>query len=576
MSRPRQAQRGAVLMVVLVALVAMLVSVIALSRSMDTHHLERGNLAFRNSTVHSSDTGVQSAVLWLQSTVGTPTLNTTNEDGGYYAVLAEPDWDDETFWSQCAGCTVSAADGAGNRVQWVVHRMCSSQGKKRGWQFLFTTYQYADCRQRRQLFRRRHEFYRRCSELLPNLRARSRPAQHQHAGAGVCLFIARVVMNSLSRILAVLFAGLSAAAHAELTDISTTPLTNSVSTQVKPNIMFIVDDSGSMASRFMPEEVDGARVDKARCSNSSCSSTTTNGIEGNPPWNSSQFNSIYYNPKITYLRAINADGTLMPNFGSPWTSVKVNGFVGAATINLVSGYPEIVYCKDDEDDPYNTTQCRRNGINTTNPFQYSTATANGFPNGTGSGAFRFPRVRGGNPFYYDILPREHCLTADLRDCTLSATPTGNYVHPAPVRYCQNTTDANSSSAISGVTSSRPRCQRTYTTNHTHMRYGTFRRTDIVPSTGTYTGRPNRVDCASAPTCTYAEEMTNFANWYAYYSTRMQLMKTGVGYAFTEMDGRYRIGMITINPGSPVSSSKYTPVDTFVEHSGQRGTRGCTR
>ncbi len=124
----RSSQRGAVLMVVLVALVAMLVSVIALSRSMDTHHLVAGNLAFRNSTLHSSDAGVRGAVTFLESTVGTARLNTTAEDDGYYAVLAEPNWDDETFWSQCAGCTVSAADGAGNRIQYVVHRMCSSQG----------------------------------------------------------------------------------------------------------------------------------------------------------------------------------------------------------------------------------------------------------------------------------------------------------------------------------------------------------------------------------------------------------------------------------------------------------------
>jgi len=124
----RRMQSGAVLMVVLVALVAMLISVIALSRSMDTHHLVAGNLAFRNSTVHSSDAGVQTAVLWLQSTVGTARLNTTAVVDGYFAEVAEPNWDDETFWSQCAGCTVSAADVAGNRVQWVVHRMCSSQG----------------------------------------------------------------------------------------------------------------------------------------------------------------------------------------------------------------------------------------------------------------------------------------------------------------------------------------------------------------------------------------------------------------------------------------------------------------
>ncbi|MGH6610985.1 MAG: hypothetical protein ACRECQ_12095, partial [Burkholderiaceae bacterium] len=291
------------------------------------------------------------------------------------------------------------------------------------------------------------------------------------------------------------------AAHAVPTDIASNPLTHSVSTQVKPNIMFIVDDSGSMASRYMPDFLDGSKIDKTRCNNSSCSSTTTNGIEGNPPWYASQFNTIYYNPQITYFPAINADGTLKQSFGSPWTSVRINGFVGTSTINLVSNYPEVVYCLDDEDDPYDTSRCRRNGINTANPFQYNSTSANGFPNGTSSSSYRYPRVRGGNPFYYNILPREHCLTADLRDCTLSSTPTGSYVHPAPVRYCQNSSDANNNNAISGVASGRPRCRRTYTTNHTWPRYGRFQRTDIVPATGSYGGRPNRVDCASAPTCT---------------------------------------------------------------------------
>jgi type IV pilus assembly protein PilY1 len=355
---------------------------------------------------------------------------------------------------------------------------------------------------------------------------------------------------------------LTAPVAAEATDIASQPLTYSVATTVKPNIMFILDDSGSMASRFLPEEVNGNRVDKPRCNNSSCSSTTTEGIEGNPPWYSPQFNFIYYNPQTTYFPAVNADGTARANYGSPWTAVRRDAFGGASTINLVAGYPEIVYCKDDEDDPYSPTNCRRNGIDTPNPFNYSTAAANGFPNGTGSGNFRYPRTRYGNPFYYTILPREHCTTEDLTDCTLSTTPTGSYRFPALARWCQNTNDANNSNAISGNTSSRPRCQRSWTTNHTHARFGRFERTDIVPTTATYGNRPNRTDCAAAPTCTYAEEMTNFANWYAYYSSRMQLMKTGVGYAFTQLDGRYRVGLITINPGSPVTSSKYLRIDTF--------------
>ena len=371
-------------------------------------------------------------------------------------------------------------------------------------------------------------------------------------------------MRAIIHLLAIVSLCAATQARAELTDITTSPITQSVSSAVKPNLMFIVDDSGSMASRHMPDHLSDQRIDKSRCSNSSCSSTSTDGIEGNPPWYSPQFNTLYYNPNVTYPPAITGAGVQMTNYGAPWTNVRVNHFTSSTTINLVSGYPEIVYCKNNTDNPYDTTQCRRNGIDTPSPFVYNSTATNGFPNGTSSGAFRFPRTRGGNPFYYNILPREYCLAADLRDCTLSTTPTGSYVHPAPVRFCQNTTDANSNSAISGVTSGRPRCQRTYTTNHTHARYGRFQRTDIVPATANYGGRPDRTECAAVPNCSYAEEMTNFANWYAYYSTRMQLMKTGVGYAFWNVDNRYRVGLITINPGNPVSSNRYIKIDTFVD------------
>jgi len=121
----RRSQRGAVLMVVLVALIAMMISVLALTRSMDTHQLVAGNLAFRNATVHSSDVGVQNAVQWLQGVAGTATLNANAPAQGYYAVLIEQNWDQEGIWNACgAACTV-AADAAGNRVQWMIHRMCS-------------------------------------------------------------------------------------------------------------------------------------------------------------------------------------------------------------------------------------------------------------------------------------------------------------------------------------------------------------------------------------------------------------------------------------------------------------------
>lgn len=370
-------------------------------------------------------------------------------------------------------------------------------------------------------------------------------------------------MRDLARTLLAAAALLAlSAAHARPTDIATDPLARAQSAGIRPNLMLIVDDSGSMGWRHMPDYVNDSGVDKPRCNDSTCSTLTTHGIEGNPPWYAARFNRLYYDPQITYRPAVDEAGVPMTSFGASWwTRVPVNAFDPAAdTIDLVNRYPELVYCDSDTGGA-----CRRNGIDTANPFLYNTAArANGFPDATGSGGFRFPRVRHGSPFYYDIIAVEHCSDERLTTCTLSTSASTAFPFPAPVRFCRSSADANSASAVSGSTGSpsSPRCQAKYAGSHTWARYGRFRRVDITPAVATYGDRPNRSDCAARPTCTYAEEMTNFANWVAYYSTRLQTMKTSVGRAFRTIDGRYRVGAVTINPGTPVSGANYVPIDTF--------------
>ena len=75
--------------------------------------------------------------------------------------------------------------------------------------------------------------------------------------------------------------------------------------------------------------------------------------------------------------------------------------------------------------------------------------------------------------------------------------------------------------------------------------GSFERVDIVPSRTTYPKAATRSDCAGA-TCSYSEEMTNFANWWAYYRTRMQTMKTSASRAFVDVNDRRRLGFMTLN------------------------------
>ena len=71
-------------------------------------------------------------------------------------------------------------------------------------------------------------------------------------------------------------------------------------------------------------------------------------------------------------------------------------------------------------------------------------------------------------------------------------------------------------------------------------------------------RSKRADCLAAPNCTYPEEMTNFSNWYAYYQTRMQMMKSSAGRAFGALNDGYRVGFATINE----NSSKYLAMNKF--------------
>lgn len=83
------------------------------------------------------------------------------------------------------------------------------------------------------------------------------------------------------------------------------------------------------------------------------------------------------------------------------------------------------------------------------------------------------------------------------------------------------------------------------TTTTGLGASVFVRTDIVPSRTSYPRHPNRNDCTGT-FCTYAQEMTNFANWYGYYKTRNQMMKTSVGQAFAPITDKYNVGLVSLS------------------------------
>jgi type IV pilus assembly protein PilX len=134
-----RAQRGSVLLIALILLVAMSLAGIALIRSVSTSNIIAGNLAFQQAATHSADVGVETALTFLQtnSGAGVATLHTSVLTGGgtrYVARREDPaagqSWD--AFWSSSlagsGAVNTITTDAAGNTVSYVIHRLCDNTG----------------------------------------------------------------------------------------------------------------------------------------------------------------------------------------------------------------------------------------------------------------------------------------------------------------------------------------------------------------------------------------------------------------------------------------------------------------
>ncbi|MCM8594786.1 hypothetical protein [Accumulibacter sp.] len=140
-----RSQRGVVLLVALIILVALTLAGIAVMRSVDTANVVAGNLSFHQSAIHSGERSTELAVtnfLLPNNVVGNTTLhqNWPGPVAAWYIAngltLASPaatgaaSWD--AFWNaQLAAGRVPvtiAADAAGNTVQYFVHRLCQNAG----------------------------------------------------------------------------------------------------------------------------------------------------------------------------------------------------------------------------------------------------------------------------------------------------------------------------------------------------------------------------------------------------------------------------------------------------------------
>jgi Tfp pilus assembly protein PilX len=139
--RPRAAtaQRGVALVTALIVLLAMTLAGLAIVRSTLTSTRIAGNLAFQQAATQSADVGIEAAVAWLETNNTGTRLHDHIDIGGtetvgYFAQREDPapgqSW--QAYWDAAIATTARVntlpADGAGNQVSWVVHRLCNAIG----------------------------------------------------------------------------------------------------------------------------------------------------------------------------------------------------------------------------------------------------------------------------------------------------------------------------------------------------------------------------------------------------------------------------------------------------------------
>jgi type IV pilus assembly protein PilY1 len=279
--------------------------------------------------------------------------------------------------------------------------------------------------------------------------------------------------------------------RAALTDLATSPLETSTATLVKPNILYVLDDSGSMAFNYLPDWA-GQYPAAALFSNA-------------------RFNGLAYDPAVTYTPPVDYDGSSYPSMTASYTTGYVLLLFPTTFANVpIDGYG---------------VQSRQS-VNLSGSASYSTFVAG-----------------------------EYCSALNLRTCVTQSAATTAYPYPAYLRWCSDLllTNCQATRIDTAITGGSTYINARYPKGVLGLGLvpGNQIFTVIQPGTNSYPypGTPaksaSRTDCAGT-TCTYNEEMTNYANWYAYYRTRMQATKTAISQAFNVLDNGYRLGYMTIN------------------------------
>lgn len=273
---------------------------------------------------------------------------------------------------------------------------------------------------------------------------------------------------------------------------------------VPPNVMFTLDDSGSMGFECLPDDLcigsgrDGQRVGtmpdigdwKYGVATYDKTVTTTTQGECIRWW---LFGCFEYGPAVT-------TSTVMPYI--------FNRKMRSAAVNPLYYNPAVRY------------------------FPWLKSDGTRYPSYPGTAARDFPEISGSTAVRDLVTP----INIRRNWCTSSNSCVDETQSVYLAQYFNKTgSDVNNVSSYTQV---------------------------LIQSGRSYPKAVTRTDCTStANACTYEEELQNFSNWYSYHRSRMRVAIAGTAEAFYSVPATYRVGYGRINKDTAESIDGSSNIST---------------
>ena len=398
---------------------------------------------------------------------------------------------------------------------------------------------------------------------------------------------------------AVLFSTLMALPVNAAIDIPDSPLTTGA--RVAPNILFILDDSGSMGWRYMYNpsitSISGGNITSGRTGNNTGSDSTYGTTSTNVAAMYDQnyvTNTLYYNPNTTSAPWLDSTGLPVPggtSYAAAYDSANYvpHGPAGTSsgTVNLAANTQTFYAPKPGATDLTDARQYYRYQILTNQRIVRSERLEPTFSPAPNSGRLGSGLSANNAGYTNNLSVTVPSNATNLRFWTeFSGSCTGACANLYARRNSTNPTPSNNQcqSANAGNIES---CVASGALNGTwYVRLGngtSFSNVSLFYSYDTpeldNTGEAD-VGCDATTSgwgwrnCTYATPTTiafpagrlesaerdNFATWYSFYRTRTKAAKAGASIAFNDLDTQVRVGFRTIH-GRSGGSGANNPTQT---------------